>query len=104
MSKGKKLSDTKTSLRNTIEQAVAEYAATKVKAGVDYPTIEQDLKTKGIVDYNGKFFHNAKISAMVIKKFPELRQRKERVKKVKATSTDKAILRSLDTLAKLLKK
>jgi hypothetical protein len=56
------------------------------------------------VDYNGKFFHNAKISAMVIKKFPELRQRKERVKKVKATSTDEAILRSLDTLAKLLKK
>lgn len=97
----KKLSDTKTLLRNSIEQAVTEYAAIKVKAGVDYPTIEQDLKTKGIVDHNGKFFHNAKISAMVVDEFPELRQRE---KKVEITSTEDRILRSLDTLIKLLKK
>lgn len=72
-----------------------DVAAALAGQGLKYKIIEKILKDKGIINQNGKPYHNATISSNVVNKYPSLRRSakkgKERnTKTIKKTKTNQA--------------
>jgi hypothetical protein len=98
------MSKSKIELRDIMASAVAKHTATLVKEGKTYTEIENILKQEGIVDHNGKPFHNAKLSSLVLKEYPELRQRTRKSKTKEIVSQQDRIEASLKKLQQLIGK
>lgn len=101
---GKKLSQFEIATRDILRKGVTEFAADQVRKGVGYLEIEKLLKQEGIVDHNGRAFHNAIISKMVVDAYPELRKRKPNKKKTEPNLTKEEIVaKSMNNLAEALR-
>lgn len=101
----KHLSVSQKEARDLLRKGAIDYAAGRRRQGVEYKDIENELKAAGVVDHNGKPFHNANLSKGVADTYPELRKRKVgATMQVGNKNQPQVWAASADALRKLLKK